>query len=74
MIVQRLARVTLAAGLLAALAACGGGLGSGNLFGNRASIPTEDQMTRKERADEQRARLAAASGEDKPRSTLWDLF
>jgi Domain of unknown function (DUF3576) len=74
MILHRLGKVALASGLAVTLAACGGGLGSGNLFGNRTSIPTEEQLTRKERADEQRARLAAARGEDKPRSTIWDLF
>jgi hypothetical protein len=74
MIVHRLGNTALATGLVLSLAACGGGFGSGNLFGNRASIPTDEQLTRKERADEQRARLAAARGEDEPRSTLWDLF
>lgn len=71
---HRLAHMALATGLVVTLSACGGGIGSGNLFGNRASIPSEEQMTRKERADAQRAALANANGEDKPRSTIWDLF
>ena len=53
----------------------GGGIGSGNLFGKRGSIPSEDQMTRKERADAQRAANAAANPDrDEKGSTIWDLF
>ena len=74
MILHQLARLALVAGLAVSLSACGGGFGSGNLFGKRTTIPTEEQMTRKEKADAQRAALAKASGEDKPRSTIWDLF
>ena len=78
MILQRLARIALVTGLMSMLSACGGGFASGDsgLFGNRSSttIPSEDQLSRKERADAQRAAQAAASGEDKPRSTIWDLF
>jgi F0F1-type ATP synthase membrane subunit c/vacuolar-type H+-ATPase subunit K len=51
MSLHKLARVALAAGLAVSLSACGGGIGSGNLIGKRGSIPSEDQMTRKERAD-----------------------
>ena len=69
---QRLARVATATGLVVLLAGCGGGIGSG-LFQKRGSIPTEEQMTRKEKADAQRAALAKAKGEDKG-STIWDLF
>jgi len=72
---QHLARAALAAGLVLSLSACGGGIGSGNLFGGkRASIPSEEQQTRKERADAQREALAKARGEDGRRSTIWDLF
>jgi len=71
---QQLARVALATGLAFTLSACGGGIGSGNLFGNRASVPSEDQMTRKERADEQRANIARARGDSDGGSTIWDLF
>jgi hypothetical protein len=74
MILHQLCKAALVTGLAFTLSACGGGIGSGNLFGNRTTIPTEEQMTRKQRADEQRAALAKASGEDKPRSTIWDLF
>lgn len=71
---HQLARAALATGLVVTLSACGGGIGSGNLFGNRASIPSEDQLSRKERADEQRAAIAKARGEDQGGSTIWDLF
>ncbi|MFO1201315.1 MAG: DUF3576 domain-containing protein [Tabrizicola sp.] len=73
MILHQLARVALAAGLAVSLSACGGGIGSG-LFQKRASIPTEEQMTQKERADAQREALAKAHPEDKKGSTIWDLF
>ncbi|MES2542026.1 MAG: DUF3576 domain-containing protein [Pseudomonadota bacterium] len=71
---HQLARMALATGLVVTLAACGGGLGSGNLFGQRATVPSGDQLTRKERADAQRAALAEARGEDDRGSTIWDLF
>ena len=73
---QTVARIALATGLIATLSACGGGIGSGNLFGNRdASMPTERQMTRKERADAQRAANAAANPDREEKgSTIWDLF
>ncbi len=77
MIIERVARVALAAGLVSMLSACGGGLASGDsgLF-RRSSpgIPSEEQMTRKERADAQRAALAAANPEEDRGSTIWDLF
>lgn len=74
MILHQLARVVLAAGLAVSLSACGGGIGSG-LFQKRASIPTEDQLTRKEKADAQRAANAAANPDrDQKGSTVWDLF
>jgi Domain of unknown function (DUF3576) len=77
MILHRVARIALAAGLVSMLSACGGGFASGDsgLFRRSSpTIPSEDQLSRKERADAQRAALAAAKGEDKPRSTIWDLF
>ena len=74
MILHQLARVAFAAGLALSLSACGGGIGSGNLFGKRASIPTEEQMTQKEKADAQQAALAKAHGEDDKGSSIWDLF
>ena len=76
MMVRQLARMALATGLVVSLSACGGGFASGDsgLFSRGASIPTDEQLARKERAAAQRAALAAARGEDKPRSTIWDLF
>ena len=78
MILHRLARMALAAGLVAMLSACGGGFASGDsgLFrrSSGTTIPSAEQQSSKERADAQRAALAAASGEDQPRSTIWDLF
>ncbi|HOZ33734.1 MAG TPA: DUF3576 domain-containing protein [Tabrizicola sp.] len=72
---QQIARLALAAGLLGALSACGSGFASGDsgLFRRSPSIPTEEQSARKERADAQRAALAAADGEEQG-STIWDLF
>ena len=75
MILHQLARVTLVMGLAFSLAACGGGIGSGNVFGKRGSIPSEEQMTRKEKADAQRAANAAANPDREQKgSTIWDLF
>lgn len=70
---HQLSKAALATGLVVTLSACGGGIGSG-LFQKRASIPSEEQTTRKERADAQRAALAKARGEDDRGSTIWDLF
>jgi hypothetical protein len=74
---HRLAQVALVGGLIVSLSACGSGIASGDsgLFRRGGStIPSEQQLDRKERADAQRAALARASGEDKKRSTIWDLF
>ncbi len=74
MILHKLSRVALATGLAVSLAGCGGGIGSG-LFQKRASIPSEDQMTRKEKADAQRAANAAANPDRAQKgSNIWDLF
>ncbi|MBS3979265.1 MAG: DUF3576 domain-containing protein [Rhodobacteraceae bacterium] len=68
---HQLSKAALATGLIVTLSACGGG----NLFGNRAQVPSEEQMTRKERADAQRAANAAANPDREQRgSTVWDLF
>jgi Domain of unknown function (DUF3576) len=68
---QKVARIALAAGLVATLSACGGG----GLFNRGASIPSEDQMTRKERADAQRAANAAANPDrEEGGSSIFDLF
>jgi hypothetical protein len=78
MILARVGSLVLAGGLVSLLSACGGGFASGDsgLFrrSDTVSIPSEEQLTRKERADAQRAALARAKGEDKPRSTIFDLF
>lgn len=74
---HRLARIALIGGLLITLAGCGTGIGSGDsgwFRRDRSGIPTVDQQDRKARADAQRAALARASGEDKPKSTIFDLF
>ncbi len=65
----------LAMGLALALSGCGGfgGGGSGLFGGGRDGVVTADEFESKQRADEQRAALAAAKGEDN-RSTIWDLF
>jgi hypothetical protein len=72
MIVHKLARLALVTGFSCSLAACGGGFGSGNLFNRGATIPTDEQLARKERADAQRAALAA--DDEEQGSTIWDLF
>lgn len=77
---HRLARIALIGGLLITVSACGRGIGSGDsglggLFRrDTTGIPSVDQQDRKARADAQRAALARASGEDKPKSTIFDLF
>ena len=79
MSVNRLVKMTVLTGCIGLVAGCGGfgfGLGSGDsgLFRRNSGIPSEQDATSKARADAQRAALARASGEDKPRSTIWDLF
>lgn len=77
---QRLARIALIGGLLITVSACGRGIGSGDsslggLFRrDTTGTPSVVQQDSKARADAQRAALARASGEDKPKSTIFDLF
>lgn len=71
MISHRLARIALVCLAAASVSACGGGF---RLFGGGDGITTDQELARSERADAQRAALARASGEDQPRSTIWDLF
>jgi hypothetical protein len=73
MISQRLARISLVCLAAASVSACGGG-GLGGLFGRSDGVTTQAELERAQRADAQRAALARASGEDQPRSTIWDLF
>lgn len=70
MIAHQLVRLAFAAGLSLTLAGCGGL----SLFQRDASIATDDQLSRKARADEQRAAYNEANDIDENRSTLWDLF
>lgn len=63
----------LALGLGATLAACGGGLSSGGngFLGLGGGATTPEQ---REANLAQTAAIARAAGEDKPRSTIWDIF
>ncbi len=71
----RAPRALLIGGIAFTLSACGGGIGSGNLFGGqRGGIPTQAEADRAAAADEQRENLARIRGEDEDRSTIWDLF
>lgn len=68
---HRLAQVALIGAVTFAVTGCGGG---GLFGGGRDGVVTEREMQQSQRAEAQRAALARASGEDKPRSTIWDLF
>ena len=73
----RLSRMVIATGLALSLGACGGGISSGDsgLFGRkRANVPSDTQLQTRTAAEAQRAALARAKGEDKPQSTIWDIF
>ena len=67
---QRVARIGLATGLVAFLSACGGG----GLFNRGGGMPTEDQLSRQERAEAQRAANRAANPDRERGDTIWDLF
>jgi hypothetical protein len=69
MTVQRLARNAFLVFAVAGLSACGGGIGSSNLFGGGNRAQTEAQG---EAAAPARGRNAAQAGESE--STIWDLF
>ena len=74
---HRLAKVALIGGMLISVSACGPGIASGDsgLFGRkRATIPSDTQMQQRTAAETQRAALARAKGDDKPRATIWDIF
>ncbi len=61
--------------LILALAACGGGGGGFNLFGGqRGGIPSDAQFQQRQAVQAQQENLARINGEDKRRSTIWDLF
>lgn len=74
MTTRRRMDIVLALGLVTALAGCGGGNANGGkglfgLGGGRAA--TVDSRAANEA---QTAAIAHASGADKPRSTIWDIF
>ena len=76
---HRWARVALMGGVLVSLSACGSGIASGDsgLFrrgGGAATIPSEDVLARRERAEAQRAALERAEGPKTNRSSFFDLF
>lgn len=71
---QHIARIALVLGLVATLSACGGGGLFNRNAGATGTAMEDGQMTRKEKADAQRAAIEAATGEKKSGSTLWDLF
>jgi Domain of unknown function (DUF3576) len=61
---------------LALLSGCGGfdSIGSGLFGGARDGVITAEEFDSRIAADEQRAALARAQGEDRRQSTLFDLF
>jgi hypothetical protein len=64
-------------GVAVGLAACGSGFASGDsgLFRRSSpTIPSEQQLDQRARADAQREALARATGEEDQGSTIWDLF
>ena len=73
MSLSNLVGASLAMAVLLVLAGCGGG-GSGLFGGARDGVITEGEFESRQAADEKRAAIAKASGEDKRRSTIWDLF
>ena len=73
---QNVTRLALALGLTSVLSACGGG----GWFGGTATDATGAQLTQKQRADAQRARIEEVSnagyeyGESDGESSVFDLF
>ena len=79
MIRHPLGRAAMLTGLALALAGCGGGgglFGDSALFGgrDRATVPSEQTLARREAAEAQRAAQDRAFGRDRRESTIWDLF
>ncbi len=79
MILHRLARASVMCCLLGTLVGCGGGFGSADsgLFGRRnkeVTIPSDDLQNRRAANQAQIAAIEKANGDDKPRSTIFDLF
>lgn len=73
---DRLFRASLTGSLVLTLAACGGGISSGdsNPFRRSGAIPTDQQISAREARLEQERNIARARGEETNRSTIWDLF
>ena len=75
---HRLAQVALIGGMVISVSACGTGIASGDsgLFRRSAapSIPAEDTLERRERAEAQRAAAERAEGTTTTRSSFFDLF
>lgn len=79
MIRHPIARAAILSGLVLTLAGCGGGgglFGDSALFGrrDRATVPSEQTLARREAADAQRAAQDRAFGRDRREATVWDLF
>jgi len=76
MSLSNLVSAPLAMAVLLALAGCGGlsSSGSGLFGGGRDGVVTEGEFESRQAADQKRAALAKVNGEDKKRSTIWDLF
>jgi Domain of unknown function (DUF3576) len=66
-------RLVLLGGLVAALSACGGGIGSGNLFGRRDAAPSAETSERRAAALAQRGQLDRLNPRPQ-RSSFFDLF
>jgi hypothetical protein len=62
MTMKRILRATLLAGVAASLAACGNGIGSGNLFGRGSAAPVPDTGPK------------MRNDIDRSGGTIWDLF
>ncbi|MEZ5753575.1 MAG: DUF3576 domain-containing protein [Paracoccaceae bacterium] len=75
---HRLAKGALIGGILISVSGCGTGIGSGDsgLFRRNAapSIPAEETLERRERAEAQRAAADRAQGTKTNRSSFFDLF
>lgn len=74
---ERLVRMAAMSGVVLSLAACGGGIASGDsgLFRRQNSIPTQDQFERRIAADQQRAAIERIEQRgQRQRGTIWDLF
>jgi Domain of unknown function (DUF3576) len=77
MILQQLARMTLAAGMAFTLSACGGGLASGDSGLFRRAPQTDEQAAAARVAESNRAPVTNEErqfGQNPRRSTIWSLF